>query len=506
MQTNLRQIRGKKGIVMGNAKDSISRIETYIDKLSQFSFRIGKARGVTRLAFSPQETAAIYWAEKQFRNFGYECKEDAFLNLHAYDPREGNKRILVGTHLDTVKNGGKYDGTVGLVSFLEALHLRKESGKFFSLPVDFVIFRAEESTIFKEALLGSKIATGRYSLEKLKDIIFSRDEELLDAMIHLDYLEKEPVSRTSGEESASFPSISLFDILFKHTTKFLSEIRKDCWFFDHKKEEYKAYFEIHIEQSKVLEWKKMDLGIVTSFRAPLRKVFTLQGVTDHSGATPMNNKKRWRRDALCAASECIVAIERICQGASKRGADIVGTVGEITVPYSGINKVPGVCKFSIDLRSENSDERKEIYDKIEAEIRKVCETRDIGLEIDTIEEFKPVSLYKIPVGDDPESRKRRETVLESKKLRKKMEKVIEKLGITYMPIPSGAGHDAMLVFNAYVPVCMLFIPCKSGISHSPYEEAKAEDILKVSRVLLSILTSRWAFAEDERTSQNMTTS
>lgn len=109
----------KEEYALGNDQVSISRIEKYIEKLAEFSFPIGE--GITRLAFSPQETEAIYWVEKQLENFNYVCKEDPFLNLHAYDPREGNKRILVGTHLDTVKNGGKYDGTVGAVSFLEAL-------------------------------------------------------------------------------------------------------------------------------------------------------------------------------------------------------------------------------------------------------------------------------------------------------------------------------------------------------------------------------------------------
>lgn len=456
---------------MESFKDHVSRIERYIHDLSEFSLPIGE--GVTRLAFSPQETAAINWAEKHLLDFGYTCKGDAFLNFHAYDPRKGKNRILVGTHVDTVKNGGKYDGAVGLVSFLEVLHRRAESGKEFSLPVDFVIFRAEESTLFKEALLGSKIATGCYNLKRLKDIQFSRDEELIDAMIHFGYLGPDV-----KKESIKVPSVTLLDILFKHTTDFLSEIRENCWFFDHTKEEYWAYFEIHIEQGKILELFKKDLGIVTSFRAPLRKIFILQGITDHSGTTPMNyGNNRYRRDALCAASECVLAIERICEKESKSGVDIVGTVGEITIPYSGINKIPGICKFSLDLRSNNSEIRQRIYQKIFDEIKGICEKRDVRiLKIEDTENYEPVSL---------------ENSMESIKLHKRMGKIIRSLGYSYILIPSGAGHDAMQMAKKEIPVCMLFIPCKNGVSHSPEEEAKAEDISKASRVLFSILTSKW---------------
>ena len=452
---------------MENDKNSVSRIESNIDELSRFSFPIGN--GVTRLAFSPEETKAIYWAEEKLRDFGYECKEDAFLNLHADDPIEGRRRIIVGTHLDTVKNGGKYDGAVGLISFLEALHLRKETGKKFSFPVDFVIFRAEESTMFKEALLGSKVATGYYDLEKLRDIQFSRDEELVDAMIHFGYLERVP-------PDAPTPSISLSDILFKHTDEFLARIEKGCWLFDHDKEEYEAYFEIHIEQGKVLETKGLDLGIVTSMRAPLRMIFTFEGLTDHSGATPMNETHyMYRRDALAAASECILAIEEICEEEHQKGVDIVGTVGEISIPYSGINKIPGRCKFSLDLRSNNLKERQKIYARIIEKITDICKRRQVSfLEPEETENSEPLSLTEN---------------VKSVELHEKIEKVIKRLGYSYTPMASGAGHDAMQIARSGIPVCMLFVPCKHGISHSPEEEARAEAILKASKVFLSYLTT-----------------
>ncbi|UCD22216.1 MAG: M28 family peptidase, partial [Chloroflexota bacterium] len=153
-------------------------IEDYVRTLSELTAKLGRyPEGINRLAFTPAETDAMEWASQLLEGFGYFCEWDSFLNLHAIDPCIGEERILVGTHLDTVLDAGAYDGTVGLITFLISLQLSDDEGRAFAYPVDFVVFRAEESTVFKEALLGSKVATGLFSLGDLMNRTYERSDD-----------------------------------------------------------------------------------------------------------------------------------------------------------------------------------------------------------------------------------------------------------------------------------------------------------------------------------------
>jgi acetylornithine deacetylase/succinyl-diaminopimelate desuccinylase-like protein len=181
----------------------------------------------------------------------------------------------------------------------------------------------------------------------------------------------------------------------------------------------------------------------------------------------------YRRDALCAAGECILAIERICNEESESGLDIVGTVGVLNIPYMSINKVPGQCWFTLDLRSNSLIARKSVCRRITKAIRHTCKSRQVKLTETITENSEPVSLI---------NNKR------TQELQNKVIKVIKELGHSFSCVPSGAGHDAMQIARCGIPVCMLFIPCKGGISHSPLEEAKPEDILKASNILFYVLS------------------
>jgi N-carbamoyl-L-amino-acid hydrolase len=439
--------------------DSVKRVERDINEIANFSRRIGS--GVTRLAFSNDETQVMDWARDRLQlEFNYRCKFDDFLNFYAYDRREGNRRILVGTHVDTVVNGGKYDGAVGLVAFLEALRLAREEAKVFPLPVDFVIFRAEESSVFKKALLGSKVATGTLGVDDFRSMHFSRDQDLMQnlARYYPEFTEFE------------FMPNNLFDILSKRNDSFADKIRNGCWLLDYPKEAYVAYIETHIEQGPVLEVNGKNLGIVTSFRAPIREIITIIGKWNHSGTTPMG--LMYRQDAGCAMAACVLACERIGNEESANGVDVVVTNGEQGVPGGGINKVPGKAVFTLDVRSHDSDEQKRVLSRIHTEITEICGRRRVSFQYEQTENSKPVSLI-----DDADS-----LVLQDR-----LENVISKLGYSYIKLPSGAGHDAMSVFRAGIPTSMVFIPCKDGISHSPDEKAETTDIVRVSKVLLGFL-------------------
>ena len=449
---------------------SIECSENYINKLASFSHPLPLTgeKGINRLAFTPCETDVLNWAKKELEKFEYYCEFDSFLNLHAYDQRVNESRILVGTHLDTVLNGGKYDGAVGFVTFLIALRQIKEKNKQFKFPVDFVIFRAEESTIFNEALLGSKVSTGLYNLDELMDKIFERPEGIDTAYEKL-YEHNHSLKLLDG-----WSPIDLILANSNGNVK-LSEIKKGCWFFKDKDgrpiRDYKAYFEIHIEQGKYLELNNIEIGVVSSIRAPVRYKVELTGKRDHSGATPMG--KEYRQDVLCAASQCILKIESICEHEAKNNnVDIVGTVGSINIPAGmGINIIQGKCSFTIDLRSNNSQERSRIFASIQDNLESICNERNIRIEFIKTEESEPVSLE----ANAPNN------------FFSKIEKIINNLGLSYEEMPSGAGHDTMRMSQVGIPSCLLFIPCKNGISHSPDEYAKPEDIFKASKVLENIL-------------------
>lgn len=437
---------------------STARIESDIKSLALYSEPVGE--GITRLALSRHETDALLWAKEKLAEAGYECNIDAFMNLHAYDRRRGNCRILVGTHLDSVQNGGKYDGVVGLVTFLESLRLASEENRSFPLPVDVVIFRAEESTVFKVALLGSRVATGKFNAKDLQNIRIDRDQELKENLA-LYY---------PNVDLENLKPITLFDVLSRYSDAFPAEIIRGCWFFDYSKESYVCYVEVHIEQGMVLEMERRDFGIVTGFRAPYREVITIIGEANHSGSTPMGAK--YRRDAGCAMAECILAIEKIGNEESARGVDVVATNGFQSTPGGAINKIPGKAIFTLDLRSNDLEARKRVLQRIHNVIAEICRKRSVTYNTEERENSEPFSLDKNP---------------QSKALQAKLEKAIGKLGYTCMRIASGAGHDAMTMASVGIPTCMLFIPCEKGVSHSPEEKAEADDIAKASKVLLEFL-------------------
>jgi len=442
--------------LLRGVSNSSARIENDIKNIAIFSDPVGK--GITRLAFTAFEDNALVWAAERLREANYEVTSDPFMNLHAYDRREGNCRILVGSHLDSVPNGGKYDGVVGLVAFLETLRLVGEEKRTFPLPVDVVIFRAEESSAFKHALLGSSVAVGRFDVKDLKNIRVDRDQELRNLLPYYPNVERENLKWAS-----------LFDVLSGRNDTFPAAIKKGCWFFNHPKESYVCYVEIHIEQGAVLEMERKNFGLVTGFRASYREVVTIEGEANHSGTTPMGGW--YRRDAGCAMDECCLAVERICEGESMKQVDIVGTTGSQSTPGGAINVIPGRADFTLDLRSNNLEHRKRILQRVRNEWAAICGRRRVTFREEKRENSEPVSL------DNPRS----------KALRDRLRNAISKLGYSCMEIPSGASHDAMSMARVGVPTCMLFIPCERGISHSPEEKAEPEDIAKASRVLLEFL-------------------
>jgi allantoate deiminase len=231
----------------------------------------------------------------------------------------------------------------------------------------------------------------------------------------------------------------------------LSEVKK-------RKADVLAYAELHIEQGPVLEAEGLAVGVVTAINGFSRLRVTLSGVAGHAGTVPM----RLRRDALAAAAECVLAVERTAQ----RDAELVATVGRIEASPGAINVIPGKVVFTVDVRAPRDELRRETVSLITNEIKSLCGKRKIELQIETLQE-----LGVAPCAEW---------------LMAQMDRAVAAEGLKVRRLPSGAGHDGMAL-RSVADIAMLFVRCKGGISHNPAESITAEDAAAGARVLLRFI-------------------
>jgi allantoate deiminase len=316
-------------------------------RLSELA-EIGKSEsgGVTRLSFTEEERAAKELVATYMREAGLTVREDAAGNrIGRREGRVGDAPVvLTGSHVDSVRNGGDFDGPLGVLGAVEALQTIDERGVETERPVEVVAFTDEEGARFSFGMIGSRATAGTLTLEHLAN----EDENgvlIAGAM------------RTSGldpgriDEAARAPG-SVY-----------------------------AYVELHIEQGRILESNNLPVGVVTGIAGPAWLRFTLTGEAAHAGTTPMN----LRRDALAAAAAVIGRIER---EATRTGTS-VGTVGQLDLSPGGINIVPGQVSFSLDLRDIDEDVRNDVEARIMHEAALLCEKRGVELETKTIQKLSP---------------------------------------------------------------------------------------------------------------------
>ena len=379
--------------------------------------------GVTRLGYSPEEDRM----HEIFRGWGEEngfiaytdAVGNSFLENDAATAaaEEGRGCILTGSHLDSVVRGGRYDGVAGVAAGMACLKWLKESGT--EVPLRVAAFRCEESSAFGRSTLGSGLVTGAIDGDDVADFTDPGGRTLRDAFAAAGYdLHPQKISGVS------------------------------------------AYFELHIEQGKVLETLGKDVGIVEAIAGPRRFRVVIDGEADHSGATPMD----MRSDALCAAAELILAVEKI--GQSEGRFRSVATVGIIKNYPNVMNVIPGWVELGIDTRGIMPGS----FGRMEQRIRIAAEdiARDRGVEITMARQYE----------DQPRTM--------SAQLMAELEQSARSLGAQPHQMMSGAGHDA-LSFADTVPTAMLFIPCRGGISHNANEYATEEAICTGAMVLCSAL-------------------
>jgi len=381
--------------------------------------------GINRLAFTDADWAGRQYIIDRMTDAGLSVGIDDFGNVIGY--KIGKKPdlpvVMVGSHTDSVPNGGNYDGVVGVLSAIEVIRSMTDDGYEHDHTIAVVSFMCEESGRFGNATLGSKAMRGELTLQDLHRLVDKQGISLYEAL-------KDRNLNPDGIETMAY------------------------------KRPVKSFTEIHIEQGKVLEHEQKTIGIVTGIAAPERFYVTIRGNADHSGATPMN----LRHDALCGASKIILGIEEIAS--MQEEPPVVGTVGIVEVTPGAMNVIPGAVKLGVDIRSISKVARNSVVTLVKEFIDITAEKRGLSYTIETIAQDHPVEMHPAMIRE--------------------IEEAVKSVGIEYMTMPSGAGHDAMHWAEA-VPTGMIFIPCRDGISHNPAEFAEMDDIVTGAEVLDKVL-------------------
>ena len=400
------------------------RFERNFNAISEFGAL--KGGGLTRLAFSKEDLEARKFLINLIEKNGFKLKIDNVGNIYAiYDDgcEADAKPVCVGSHIDSVPNGGFYDGTLGVMAGLEVLSSIKEAGIKLKRPLWLINFSCEESSRFKTATIGSKIISGKLSQQRLHEL---KDED--------------GISLFEAMSAAGFKPQNLDEAILKENS-------------------LHAYLELHIEQGPVLERSAISVGVVSGIAAPIRFEITIQGKADHSGATPMN----MRSDALLAASHIIIAANKF----AKNKKTAVATVGYVHAKPGVLNVVPGEARLGVDLRDIDKASLEELNLELRNFVGELSHELKFSYEIRELSSDEPVKLSEHAIN--------------------LLEDEAKKLGIQTLILPSGAGHDAMNLTKLASSVGMLFIPCVDGISHNTKEAINFKDAVAATKILTNAL-------------------
>jgi allantoate deiminase len=317
------------------------------NRLMQLS-EIGKQEngGITRLSFSREERQAKDLVISFMQEAGLSIREDEVGNV--IGRKEGRIKdapaILIGSHIDSVPNGGNFDGPLGVMAGTEVLQTMNEQRIVTDNPIEVIAFTDEEGTRFGFGMIGSRAIAGTLTHEELQNT------------------DENGVSIAQAMKEAGFDPSKI------------SNAAKE-------KGSVKAYLELHIEQGKVLENENLSVGVVSGIAGPLWTKWTLRGEAAHAGSTPMH----LRKDPLVAAAKIMEFIE----DEVKKYKNAVGTVGKISVKPGGVNVIPGQVEFTLDLRDIDENVRNEIERNIVSKATQICQDRGIELTIEDLQRVPP---------------------------------------------------------------------------------------------------------------------
>jgi len=385
---------------------------------------------VTRIVFSPDDLRARAWLKDLATAEGFLIREDAvgntFIRWPGTDPTL--PAVATGSHTDAIPHAGMYDGTVGVLGGLEALRALKRSGLQPRRSIELVMFTSEEPTRFGIGCIGSRLLSG--TLDPTRADTLREANEPADTV------------RTLAEvrEAAGFKGTLASTVLPTN--------------------HYHAWIELHIEQGPLLERESIPLGIVTSIAAPASYRFTITGLGGHAGALLMPD----RRDALCAASELILSVER--HTLATNAIDTVATVGTCDVHPGAVNSVPSRVTLQLDIRDTDPTRRESVMQAVRTDIEDLRNRRKVTITEDLIN-------ADAPAQSSPH-------IIET------LEQICTAESIPYKKMVSRAYHDSLFMARI-APIAMLFIPCRNGVSHRPDEYAAPADIARGTHVLAAAL-------------------
>ncbi|GGC76697.1 Zn-dependent hydrolase [Thalassobacillus devorans] len=386
--------------------------------------------GNSRFPYTKEYREAVEIVKERMKAIGMSVHEDAIGNV--YGKVKGiynHKSLMLGSHIDTVPDGGMFDGLLGVVSALAAVESFIEQNGMPKWSIEVAVFVDEEGSRFNHGLFGSRAMAGEINKETLDEYKDDQGVTIAEAM-KADGLQPEQ----------------------------LEYVERDL-------NQLIGYLELHIEQGIVLDENKEQIGVVEGIAGPARETFTFTGSADHAGNTPMH----MRKDALIAASQFIAAIEKLPEQFSETA---VATVGKITNFPNGTNVVPGKTEVTVDIRDTDAAVREELIQAIKYTAKRIADTRGLTLEVSNGIRVAPVQM--------------------DENMTNMIEEASKELNLAYRKMPSGAGHDAMILGNK-VPTGMIFVPSRNGKSHTPEEWTSLSDcldgILVMERTLGKILSN-----------------
>jgi allantoate deiminase len=398
------------------------RVFDRCDELGRLSELEG---GLTRIFLSHEQRQANGRVLRWMQEAGMTARLDAIGNcVGRYEGvRAGAPCLMLGSHLDTVRDAGKYDGMLGVIVAIECVSALNATGTHLPFAIEVVGFGDEEGVRFGSTLLGSRAVAGTFD-PALLDKTDANGVTMRDAL------------RNFGLDPAGIAGIA------------------------RRPGQVLAYAELHIEQGPVLEAEGLATGVVTAINGGNRFDIELTGMAGHAGTVPMG----LRRDALAAASECVLAIERIASALP----DVVGTVGRIEALPGAMNVIPGKVRFSLDVRAPTDAQRHSAVAALRDACGAIADRRGIAMTVTALWEAR--------------------TALCDPALQDQLAAAVAEEGARVRRLPSGAGHDGMALI-AIAPIGMLFVRCQGGISHNPAEAVTPADIAAGARGFLRFIAS-----------------
>jgi allantoate deiminase len=375
--------------------------------------------GLTRVFLSPEQRAVSDLVRGWMGAAGMDTRIDAIGNvIGRYEgERPGLPCLMLGSHLDTVRDAGKYDGMLGVVAAIECVADLSARAVRLPFALEVIGFADEEGVRFSATLLGSRAVAGTFD------------------PAWLDKCDAAGVAMRAAMQVSGLDPARVADAA-------------------RRPDDVLAYVELHIEQGPVLEAEGLPVGVVTAISGGNRFNVEVVGMAGHAGTVPMG----LRRDALAAAAECALAVERLARSMP----EVVGTVGRIEALPGAINVIPGRVRFTLDARAPGDELREQAVAAMRDAFEAIAAHRDVTVTLAPIWEARTAACAPA--------------------LQRQLTQAIHAEGVRVHHLPSGAGHDGMAIV-AIAPIGMLFVRCTGGISHHPAEAVTVGDVGIAARVL-----------------------